>query len=274
MPPTSSHAAFTPFAAPRSPWRVLCAVWHALFLREATLRLSETRAAWFWLIAEPVAHLGFMFLAFSTFRHHITMPGIDFGIFLVLGICGFFVFRNPARRAVGALSASAALFAYRHVKPVDTVIVRCVLEGILQSFATLTILALVSLFGYAVIPADPLLFLTAFFILWLAGLGLGLILSILSGIIPELGKIIGMLFLPLYFASGVMFMPAAAAPEIREWLLLNPILHGIETLRAAFYPQYHLLPEISLLYLVKANIVMVFLGLLLHVRFARKVIEQ
>src|SRR3546814_2739654 len=82
--------------------------------------------------------------------------------------------------------------------------------------------------GYNGIPADPMRVLAALFGLWFRGVSLGLLISVLSELAQEVRQIINMAMMPLYFISGVMF-PLASIPEpYREWLLLNPIAHGLE----------------------------------------------
>jgi capsular polysaccharide transport system permease protein len=49
----------------RSNWQVTVAVWRALLLREAVSRLFGRRAALFWLLLEPVAHMAFFVFVFK-----------------------------------------------------------------------------------------------------------------------------------------------------------------------------------------------------------------
>jgi capsular polysaccharide transport system permease protein len=41
----------------RSPGQVTWSVWKALFLRESLTRLTAGRAAWLWLLIEPISHV-------------------------------------------------------------------------------------------------------------------------------------------------------------------------------------------------------------------------
>jgi capsular polysaccharide transport system permease protein len=173
-----------------------------------------------------------------------------------------------------AVNANTALFAYRQVKPVDTVLVRAALEGVLSLVTTILLLAGSGLVGYDVAPKDPLMVMFAFFLLWLAGLGMALIMSVGATLIPELGKFTNMLSRPLYLISGVMY-PAAAIPQpYRKWLLVNPLMHGIELLRTGYFSQFNTVPEVSMLYLAFFGIATTFLGLVLHLRFAAKLISK
>ena len=257
----------------RSPLSVTYAVWRALFLREAAFRLSGRRAAWLWLLLEPIFHVAFITVFFEIVRVRVT-PGADPGMFLMTGLLSFFMTRNTAFRSMEAIKANSALFAYRQVKPVDTVIVRAGLEGFLGLIVALIVLSGAAVFGLDVVPYHPLEVLMAFLGLWVLGLGLGLMLSVAGEMIPEIGNIVRLAFIPLYFVSGVMFPIQFVPQDYREWLFYNPILHGVEVLRGGFFPRYHVLPEASLSFLFGSALIVVFLGLALHVRFARKIIAQ
>ena len=257
----------------RSHWNVQKSVASALFLREAITRLSASRIAWVWILLEPLAHVIFLMTMFG-FVFHRMVHGVEGGVFIMTGLLGFIMARNTATRSAGAVSANAALFAYRQVLPVDTVLVRAALEGFLMLISTLVLLAGAALAGFNVAPHDPLTALAAFSGLWLCGLGLGLMLSVAAELLPEVNKLVNIAFIPLYFISGVM-VPAMAIPQpYRQWALFNPFLHGLEMLRAGFFVQFHPAPEAGLSYLYGFALVAIFLGLALHVRYAGRMVAQ
>jgi capsular polysaccharide transport system permease protein len=257
----------------RSPFAVTIDVWRALFLREALYRITQDRMAWAWLLLEPVAHVALLIWAFTGFRH-LVIAGADTAVFVAVGVLGFFVPRNILLRSLDALSQNAALYSYRQVKPVDTVLVRAALEAFLELFIFLVIFAGLGLLGHAVVPADPLRVAEALIVLWLLGSGLGLVASAAGKMIPEVSRIVRVLMNPVYFLSAV-FYPLVVLPRIaREALLFNPFVHGIEALRGGFIPTYRAPPEIDLGYPLAAALVLIFLGLAMHVRFEAKLIEK
>ena len=259
--------------ATRSSVSITYSSWKALFLREAVNRLSAGRAAWLWVLIGPLVHVAFMLFMFTTVRVR-SVGGADAVIWLAAGMLAFFMFRRTASQSMNAISANRALFAYRQVKPVDTVLVRAGVEGFLMLMVTLIMFAALGLFGHNIIPADPLAVVEAMLGMWLIGLGFGLVTSVATELVPELSRIIGMVMMPLYFLSGVM-MPISSVPEpYRNWLLLNPLAHGLEATRLAFAPYYHAIPELSVAYMYGFALVLIFLGLALHVRFANRMVMQ
>ncbi|MEP6588756.1 MAG: ABC transporter permease, partial [Polaromonas sp.] len=131
-----------------------------------------------------------------------------------------------------------------------------------------------ALFGHSVIPADPLAVLEAFFGLWLVGLGFGLMTSVAVEMVPELGRVIKLIMMPLYMISGVMFPISIVPQPYRDWLLFNPVAHGLEAVRLGFAPHYHAVPELSIAYIYGFALVSIFLGLALHRRFALSLATQ
>lgn len=242
-------------------------VWKALILREALYRLFSSRAAWVWLLLEPVVHVVFLMFIFTVVRTRVV-GGIETPLWLMVGLLSFFMFKRAATQAMNAVVANQALFAYRQVKPVDSVLARAALEGFLMLLVAILLFAGAGLFGLTIVPADPLAVLESFFGLWLVGLGFGLMASVASVLVPELGKIIVLAITPLYFFSGVIFPIARVPLPYREWLMLNPVAHGLEGARLGFAPYYQAVPELSIAYLYGFALMSIFLGLALHVRFS------
>ncbi|MEZ5613508.1 MAG: ABC transporter permease [Rhodocyclaceae bacterium] len=257
--------------APRSPLQVTLSVWRALFLREGVTRLAAGRAAWVWILLEPVVHVVFLMIIFTAFRVHY-LAGTDFPVFLAVGVMGFHIFKNPFTRGMEAVNANRALFAYRQVKPVDAVIVRVLLEGFVESLVVILVVLGAAFVGMDAIPHDPLKAMLGIASLWLLGAGLGLVFSVGKELIPEVGKVVGLIFTPLYFMSGVMFSPSALPAQARELLLLNPIMNGIEYARSGFFPGYHVSDGVDLAYTCAWGVLALFLGLALHLRFEKRLV--
>lgn len=260
-------------ALPRNAWRITYGVWKALFLREAVTRVSANRTAWAGLLLEPVFHIAFLVMVFTFIRVRV-IGGIDTPVWLMVGMLAFFMFRRTAQQGKNAISANRSLFAYRQVKPVDTVLVRAGLEGFLMTLIALIVFGIAALFGFSLLPADPLAVLEAFFGLWLLGLGFGLLTSATIELLPETDRFIELFMMPLYLISGVIFPIASIPQPYRDWLLLNPLVHGLEAARLGFAPYYHAVPELSIAYLYGFALVMLFFGLALHRRFAKRLVAQ
>lgn len=270
MNSADSHGAHS---APRHPLSVTLAVWNALFLREAVARLSATRGAWVLIVLEPVLHVCFMLLIYVVLRAR-TVAGADVAVWLVLGLSGYFTAQNIFLRSMGAIDANKALFAYRQVRPVDTVIVRAGLEAILGLVILIALLIVLAFLGRSIVPDAPIEAGMAFIGLLMCALGLGLNLSVASQLVPEIGNFISFLFRPLYILSGAVFPLSAIPIKYREWVFYNPYAHGLELLRSSFFPIYHVAPEANFEYLYSFAFASIFLGLVMQMHFAQKLRAQ
>lgn len=258
--------------APRSAWQVTWSVWRALFIRDAMYRLFSRRAAWVWLLAEPAIHMGFIIFIYTTVRIR-TVGGIDVVIWLMVGFLGYFMFRRTLGLSMAAVHMAKVLFTYRQIKPVDTVLVRGMTEGLLMLVITILILLAGALFNLSAFPAQPLLALAALFALWYMGLGFGLLLSIPRVLIKETENLVNMVLTPLYFISGILLSVDAVPMPYRSILIANPIAHAIDALRVGFSLNYQPFHEMSLLYCFAVGTVCTCLGLMLHRVYAHRLIE-
>ncbi|MBE7527706.1 ABC transporter permease [Nitrosomonas sp.] len=257
----------------RNPMVVSFAVWKAIFLREALDRLFDMRAAWFWLLAEPVLHIGFLVFIFTVLRMR-TVGNADVAVWIIVGMLAFFLFRRTAVQVTYAVDSNQPLFTYRQVKPFDPALARAVLEAFLMAIISTIILSVAALLSHDTWPHDPLLVLSAVFGLWLFGVGYGLVASVLMALVPEMEHILKILMLPLYLISGVI-MPLVVIPQpYLDLLMLNPIAHGLELVRAGFFPYYHTVQGLSMEYLYAWAIVSLFLGLMLYRRFALQLVMK
>lgn len=251
--------------------QIMVSVWKALFLREATFRLFGTRSAWVWLLLEPISHFAFLGFMFTVVRQRVV-GGIDVAIWLILGLVGFFTFRRTANQMGAAIDANRALFTYRQVLPFDTIVVRGFLEGMIMFAALVIVTIVLALLGHDIIPDHPLTLLAAFFGLWLFGAALGLVVAVSAELAEEARQIASMLMMPLYFVSGVIFPISAVPAQYRDLLLLNPIVHGVEAMRAGFSSFYHAPEGLDLSYLYLWAGFMLAFGLVLYIRFAKAIV--
>jgi capsular polysaccharide transport system permease protein len=256
--------------SPRNPWQVTRSVWYALFIREALARITGDRFAAFWMLVEPIVFV-ILFVSVRELLGRIRyVAGADFVPWLFVGLMTFFLFREGMTRSIGAINANKALFLYRQVKPVDAIIVRCFLEGLLKTIVFALMVIGAALLGFESIPFAPLEAMFAWFSVWLLGVGIGLVLSVGANLIPEIGRIVKMISFPLLILSAVMFPIHLLPHQIQIYLLYNPILHGIESIRLGFFRGYATHSSVNIPYLYYWSITSIALGLVLHVSFSNR----
>lgn len=264
-PTPASNNAFS--AVERTPWQVTRSVWYAMFMREAVSRTMADRMGWFWMIAEPMAFTMIMVAIRGFIRGDRLIVNAEFIPWMITGLMGFFLVREGMMRGMGAVNANSALFAYRQVLPVDPVLVRGALEGLLQSLIFLIFIVGAMMLNVSIVPDYALAAIGWWLALWCMGLGLGLMTSVAATLVPELATVVRMLNMPLLILSGVLF-PLNHLPHwLLEYLMYNPIVHGLELLRASFFSGYVVVPGTSATYFWMFVLSTIALGLSMHVRF-------
>lgn len=267
------HLAHPASMQSRSDLAITLSVWKALFLREAMVRLFSKRAGTVWLLAEPAASVVLLMVIFSAIRAR-QFGGIDTGLWLMAGMIGFFMFRRTALFSMAAIHMNLPLFTYRQVKPIDAVLVRGTVEGVITFFVGLLLVVGGGLYGLDVIPGDPLSLLNGLFSLWALGMGFGLTTSVLAHLAQELRDVINIAMMPLYFLSGVIFPVDVIPQPYRDWVMLNPIVHAVDAMRVGFAPHYHIPDAADFIYPWQVALALIVVGLLLHRRFANRLLMR
>ena len=276
MTPPSNHSTGDNKSGPkaRSAWAVTRSVWFAMFMREAIGRTMTDRMGWFWMIAEPALLLLVMIGIRSFIRGDKLIVNAPFIPWMLVGMMGFFLVREGMMQGLGAINANKALFAYRQVHPIDGVLVRNVLDGLIRTVIFLLFMVGGLMLGTDFRPDNGFQAIGGWLSLWVFGLGLGLITSVLGTLVPEVSKIIRMLNMPLLILSGVI-MPLNQLPHyLLEYLMLNPIVHGLEYIRHGFFEGYQVVHGTSLTYFWAWTLSALALGLLMHVRFKERLKSQ
>ncbi|HSV68801.1 MAG TPA: ABC transporter permease [Methylibium sp.] len=247
----------------RTPWQIQRAVVFALFMRELKGRVGHQWLGLLWTLVEPVVHVVVVLLMFVYLRH-VTRANVELPVYLVTGLLPFFMFRNLALRCADAVTQNRGLFAYRQVKPIDTIVSRALLELSVYSAVYLLLLAGLAWLGFTVWPARPLPLAAMSLVLIALGGALGLVLAIVTHERPRLRSLVGMAFLPLYLMSGVIIPLDRVPAAYLEWLMLNPVLHLVELSRAGFIAYYPPLPGATLAYPAAVALGLAALGMNLY----------
>lgn len=235
----------------------------ALVLREMKARVGGQWVGAVWTLIEPLAHVLVMITIFSAVRGS-AMPGLEYPVFLATGLVPFFLFQHLAVRLVDGIDANKGLFAYRQVKPFDTLVSRAVVECLMNLLVYGVTLGLLGWLGFHVWPAAPLELIGITLLLALLGTSFGIFSAVVSHDRARLRSFIRISMMPLYFASGILFPIHYAPPELLQWLLYNPLLHLIELSRHAFIPDYWTLEAVNLHYPVMFTLTLSALAMAMY----------
>ena len=210
----------------------------ALMLREVRTRFGRLQLGYLWLFLEPLLFVGVFALLF----YFIDRPfpaGMPLLLFLATGVVPFMLFRDCMMRSLSAIPSNRQLLTFPQVTPLDLVVGRALLEAATKVIVFIVMVA-VGLFLSDTARIENVL-LVGFYLLCFALLGfnLGAWLAAFSILFPAIERFTPhFLVRPAFWTSG-LFFTADMLPEVaREYGLINPLLHGTELLRSAFFVEF------------------------------------
>jgi capsular polysaccharide transport system permease protein len=209
-------------------------VLHALLMREIITRFGRKNLGVLWLIGEPMIFtLGVATLWTLYGMHHTS--AIPIVAFAVTGYSSVLMWRNAATRCSSAVEQNKALLFHRNVQVIDVLLMRNLLEvgGATCSFIVLGVF-FVSV-GAMRAPLNPLEVVFGWLMLAWFGAGLSMVLgaaSALSDVVERLWHPTAYLLFPL---SGAGFMVDWLPQKLQQYVLLLPMVHGVEILREGWF---------------------------------------
>jgi capsular polysaccharide transport system permease protein len=242
----------------------------ALLLRELITRFGRRNLGVLWLVFEPAMFtLGVATLWSATggeSRYNIPIVA-----FAVTGYSSVLVWRNTVSHAVGAIHQNLNLLHHRNVRVLDVLIARLLLEvvGATASFALLSLVF--SGVGLMDLPRDPLKVVAGWLMLSWFGIALGLTLgaaSSMSELVHQIWRPLSYILFPM---SGAAFIVTALPTRAQEWVLVLPMVHGVEVLRDGFFGEV-IRTRYDLVYMGSINLALTMAGLAL-VRVAARRVE-
>ena len=209
----------------------------ALLMREALTRYGRHNIGFLWLFVEPMIFTVGVTALWSLTK---TVHGSSIPItaFALTGYSSVLLWRNMPGRCINALYPNLPLLYHRNVRILDIFIARLVLEfmGATMSFMLLGILF--HMIGWMELPEDLLEVIGGWFILAWFGMALALFLgalSVRSELVEKLWHPLSYLVFPL---SGSAFMVDALPHEAQGYVLLLPMVHGVEIVREGYFGSY------------------------------------
>jgi capsular polysaccharide transport system permease protein len=209
-------------------------VLHALLMREVITRFGRENLGVLWLVGEPMIFtLGITTLwSLSGLHHGSPIPIVAFA---VTGYSSVLMWRNSVTRCSSAIEQNRSLLYHRSVRVIDVFLTRIILEigGATCSFAVLSCLFM--FIGWMPPPIDLLEVVGG----WVMLAWFGTSLALLIGSATAFSEVVERLWHPaaylLFPLSGAAFMVEWMPPNLQKYVLLLPMVHGVEILREGWF---------------------------------------
>ena len=185
-------------------------------------------------------------------------------MFLVYGFLPFLFFKTICLQIVNGVNAAQGLLSYRQVQLMDVFTAKVMAYAVIQAVVFAIVLTGLAMFGFDVLPPRPLELIAVLALTITLAFGLGLALAAIASLVPDARPLIQVMFMPLYFASGILFPITRFPDDWVAWLAINPVLHLVELTRVMALDGYEPMKYLSITYLVVLALTSTAIGLMLY----------
>jgi capsular polysaccharide transport system permease protein len=242
----------------------------ALILREMTTSYGRSPGGYVWAILEPVAGLVLLSVVFS-FIVRTPALGTNFMYFFAGGLLPFALYNTTSNAVATSIRFSKALLEYPAVNFVDALLARFVLNAMTQLLIMFIVLTgIVVVYDLNPILRWPSIFMAIAMALAM-GFGVGVVNCFLITSYPLWERAWAVLNRPMFILAGVMFIPESLPWQIRDYMLLNPLMHMTSEMRRGLFSTYDAI-YVRPLYVFSIAIVLSVLGLLFLRRYHKDIV--
>jgi ABC-type polysaccharide/polyol phosphate export permease len=253
-------------------WQIQRRVIWALVMREILTRYGRHNIGFLWLFVEPMLFT-LMVTALWTATKSVHGSSLPIVAFAVTGYSSVLLWRNMPSRCIKALEPNLSLLYHRNVRPLDIYIARLALEA---GGATISFVVLVLFFhflGWLDYPEDFLQVVAAWFMLAWFGTGLALFFGALSEEYETVEKLWHPTAYILFPLSGAAFLVDTLPVEAQHYVLMLPMVHGVEFLREGYFGS-KIVAHYDIKYMALLNTILTLLGLAQIRKVSRTVVPE
>lgn len=244
----------------------------ALMLREALTRYGRHNIGVLWIFIEPMMFTVLIVIVWTFLKigHNNSIPIVPFG---VTGYSGVLLWRNMPSRTMGAVEPNLSLMYHRNVTLLDVYIARVALEAVGATMSFFVLSLLFHSWGWMILPENLLMVLGG----WLLLMWFGAVFAISVGALTELSEYFEKLWHPVLYllfpVSGAMFMVDWLPSRVQSFVLMLPMVHGLEMIRGGYFgSSVH--THYSIVFMVIANIVLTYVGLSATAKLSREITPE
>ena len=220
-----------------SAFRIQMRVIIALLLRETRTTFGNSSLGYLWAILTPALGVGLLVLIFS-YASRQPPFGQSLALFFATGFLTYEFYNKLSNSLMTVIDANKALLLYPIVTETSAIIARFILITLTYFIIMWVFYGALIVLGLANFPSFPINLSLAFLAIALLGLGIGLINLLIMGIWQSWCYVWPIINRPMFFISGIFFIPSLLPDYALNYLKWNPVLHLIEWVRSAYYPNY------------------------------------
>tara|TARA_B100001093_G_scaffold322101_1_gene307389 strand:+ start:339 stop:1145 length:807 start_codon:yes stop_codon:yes gene_type:complete len=232
----------------------------ALVLRETRTTFGNSSLGYIWAILTPALGVALLVLVF-TFASRQPPYGQSLALFFATGFLTYDFYNKLANSLMAAIDANRALLLYPVVTPTAVICARFILISVTYLLIMFIFYGSLVIFGLADLPAYPIQLVVSFMAISLLGLGVGVLNCSMVAFWDSWRQIFQIINRPVFFISGIFFIPSLLSDRAIDYLKWNPVLHLVEWVRSSYYSSYDS-RVLDKVYVLSLALILIALGLL------------
>ncbi|MBA8840452.1 ABC transporter permease [Ochrobactrum sp. RH2CCR150] len=233
-------------------------VLEALVLRETRAAFGASHIGYLWAVIVPATSIAVLVAVF-TLAGRNPPYGSSFALFFATGVLTLQFFSKLSSSLMAAFEANKALLTYPPIKELDVLVARALLISATYAVVFLLVFCGIIFWDTSGMPAHLGRTIEAFAVTALLGTAFGVLNAVILSIWDSWRHLEKILTSPLFFLSGIFYVPSLLPPDLMTYLSWNPILHVVEWMRDGFYPDYDS-TILDRAYLMRSILVLLLVG--------------
>ena len=235
------------------------------------MRFSVSKSGLFWTFFEPFMQV-FIMVLIKIILFGKSGDNFDFAAFLALNFTAYNMFRNILTKSMGSFTANKALFVYKQVKPIDTIIARVMVEVFVTGTIIIAFVLIGMYFGFDLNVKHLPMVAIGFLWLILFAFSFGLFVAVSNTFYPSIGKTINIFMIFLMFGSAVFYAIEMLPNQIQTLLLYNPLTHFMEMIHGYYF--YTLDDNfVDYNYMILWTLLPLYIGLIFYRKLEERIIS-
>ena len=243
----------------------------ALFMRDVIARFGRHGLGFLWLFLEPMMFaVGVTIIWLFTAHQQGNIP---VAAFILTGYSVLVLWRSLVTRLMAGVASNKGLLYHRNVKVLDLLYARGVMEFSACTVSFILLSVIFSALDLMSLPDDPLKVLLGWTLYAWFSFAFGLVAAYMGSsneIFDRVAHILMYLSMPL---TGAFAMVAWTSLEVKNILLMSPLVNSIELLREGYFGA-SVKAEYSVSYTLVVNLSLTLVGLILVRSIKRQLIDS
>ena len=211
-------------------------VWHALVLHDIKSRWFGNGWGYALSILWPLIHI----ITILVVNHGRVAPyGSSMILYAATAVIPYIACNYIGRFMLLGVMMNRPFLNYPIIKPLDLMISRAYLELVANALVLIIILSGMTFLNIDVVPPN----ITQASLAWLSSVLLGLGFGFFSATIvlayPIFNIVYVLIIIVIWITCGIGIDPEVLPDPYGYYMSFNPVLHAVEWMRMAYYPNYH-----------------------------------